>query len=200
MSIAIAYTLISLIEYTAHRFLMHQPALARKFPRFPLLYKIFSDHAKVHHHDAYDIFNYEPNPRLRLYNLIIKYRNTVAIGLLFGLPLFLLDHITGFTFLIGMFVHNRIWTAVHIEMHVNEGHFIRRTPFFAYWEHYHFLHHLYPNKNYNALLPLWDLILGTSAKSSPADLEALEKTRRLESVSRRAVLRAKYSQQPPVTQ
>src|ERR1700722_38409 len=94
MSVVFSYALVSLVEYLSHRFLQHTRVVAKRFPRIPLLEKIFIDHAKVHHHDAYDIFDYEPNLRLRLYNLVIKYRTTVAVMVVFGLPIYALDHLT----------------------------------------------------------------------------------------------------------
>jgi hypothetical protein len=193
LSVVFTYALVSLVEYLSHRFLQHTRAVAKRFPRSALLEKIFIDHAKVHHHDAYDIFNDEPNPRWRLYNLVIKYRTTVAVMVVFGIPLYALDHFTAIVFWLGVVLHNTVWSAVHIEMHLNQGHLIRRTPFFEYWEQYHFLHHIYPGKNFNALFPLWDWIFGTFARADKDDLRALEATRQLKAVSRRAFLTAKYA-------
>jgi hypothetical protein len=193
LSLAVTYVLVSLVEYLSHRYLQHTRVVAKRFPRIALLEKIFIDHAKVHHHDAYDLFNNEPNPRLRMYNLVIKYRTTAAVMIVLGLPLYAVDHLTAIVFWAVAVVHNLVWTSVHIEMHVNHGHFIRSTPFFKYWEEYHFIHHLYPSKNFNGMLPLWDWICGTFARGDQDDSANLEATRRLEAISRRAYLKAKYA-------
>ncbi len=193
LRIAVAYSLISLIEYSAHRYLQHTRWLSTQFPRVKLLDKIFHDHAVIHHHKAYDVFNWEPNILWRVFNLVIKYRSTLAVVVVIGGPLYLLDRGIAVLFCLGIIIHNRVWSAVHIEMHVNEGRFIRRTPFFSYWEEYHFVHHLYPGKNYNALFPLWDWILGTYARAGEQEAAALEHTRRKEAVSRREFLSRKYA-------
>jgi Fatty acid hydroxylase superfamily len=192
-SLAFTYALVSLVEYFSHRYLQHTRVIAKIFPRIALLEKIFIDHAKVHHHEAYDVFNDEPNLRLRMYNLVIKYRTTAAVMIVLGLPLYAVDHLTAIVFWAVAVGHNLVWTRVHIEMHVNEGHFIRKAPFFKYCEEYHFVHHLYPGKNFNGLFPLWDWICGTFTRTDKNDFAALEATRRLEAISRRTFLKAKYA-------
>jgi sterol desaturase/sphingolipid hydroxylase (fatty acid hydroxylase superfamily) len=38
---------------------------------------------------------------------------------------------------------------------------------------HHYLHHRYPNKNFNVVFPLADYVLGTNARANEADLAGM---------------------------
>jgi sterol desaturase/sphingolipid hydroxylase (fatty acid hydroxylase superfamily) len=57
---------------------------------------------------------------------------------------------------------------------------------FKYVEYYHYLHHQHPNKNFNGCYPpVWDLLLGTSAKQTDLDRDVWRLIKEGKSVDRK---------------
>jgi sterol desaturase/sphingolipid hydroxylase (fatty acid hydroxylase superfamily) len=73
----------------------------------------------------------------------------------------LIDPLTVYVGGVFSVVYSIGWWLVHREMHRSEGRFFAGNAIFRYLERRHQLHHLYPNTNYNVVLPLWDWIFGT---------------------------------------
>jgi sterol desaturase/sphingolipid hydroxylase (fatty acid hydroxylase superfamily) len=53
-----------------------------------------------------------------------------------------------------------------------------KRPFANWWAYkfvarHHFLHHRYPDKNFNVALPIGDFLFGTTARPTAADWEAM---------------------------
>ncbi len=69
---------------------------------------------------------------------------------------YLIDPLTVYVGGVFSVVYSIGWWLVHREMHRKEGRFFAGNAIFRYLEYRHQLHHLYPNTNYNVVLPLWD--------------------------------------------
>jgi sterol desaturase/sphingolipid hydroxylase (fatty acid hydroxylase superfamily) len=58
-------------------------------------------------------------------------------------------------------------------MHKPEDRFFAHWPAYKFLARHHYLHHRYPNKNFNVVFPLADYVLRTNARASDADLEGM---------------------------
>jgi Fatty acid hydroxylase superfamily len=172
VSFITCYAMMSFSEYFVHRFLAHSPFLLRKFPNSQVPKDLFLRHVD-HHGKYYRCFNYEENEVGRNFALLVDPRVTVVQIVLFAVPIFFLDHITGLYMALLIVIHNWLYNAVHQEMHVANGRWFRKSGIFRWLEHYHFLHHQHPKKNYNGVFPLCDWLLGTRAQETETDRKVL---------------------------
>jgi sterol desaturase/sphingolipid hydroxylase (fatty acid hydroxylase superfamily) len=58
-------------------------------------------------------------------------------------------------------------------MHKPERRFFSEWPIYKFLARHHYLHHKYPNKNFNVVLPLADYVLGTSIRATRSDLNGM---------------------------
>jgi hypothetical protein len=172
LRIIVVYATISHVEYMAHRHLMHRMQLANFF-RSRRLEEVFKEHIE-HHFKCYDVFNHEEGA-CGLLNLGVKSTTELTIVVVPGLIALYFDWITAVIFLVAALVHGVLWSAVHTEMHRNEGTWFSRTSIFQALARHHFLHHRHPKKNYNALFLGWDLILRTHVRATDDDRKEMEK-------------------------
>jgi hypothetical protein len=150
----------SLFEWTLHRYFMHKSFFV-KFFRYP-----FERHTLVHHH----VFKYD-----HTYHLIhepdkktipMAWWNgpvIVAIGLTPFLIWAFFSHKWGVLCGAAM-VCTAYFTAyeyMHWCMHLPKKRHVERSGIFFRLNGHHLLHHRYMNKNFNVVLPLADLCLGT---------------------------------------
>jgi sterol desaturase/sphingolipid hydroxylase (fatty acid hydroxylase superfamily) len=175
-SASAAYVLISLVEYLTHRHLMHRPGWAARL-HSRVLRQVFRDHAIVHHRRYYAIFNHEADAHGRTLNLTVKPSTGLAIVAPFCLAAYAIDPLTGALLLVATIMHTFAWSAVHTAMHLDAQGGFARTSLFLYLKRYHYLHHRHPRRNFNALLPMWDWLLGTLAEPGKADRIEMAKAR-----------------------
>ncbi len=71
--------------------------------------------------------------------------------------------------------HHWVWNKIHLEMHKPEQRKFSHWPVYKFLARYHWLHHKYPNKNFNVVFPLADYLLGTSVQASSSDIEQMKK-------------------------
>jgi hypothetical protein len=69
--------------------------------------------------------------------------------------------------------HHWAWNKIHLEMHKPESKGFSKWPIYQFLARYHWLHHRYPNKNFNVVFPFADYLLGTRAKPNAADLKLM---------------------------
>ena len=69
--------------------------------------------------------------------------------------------------------HHWIWNKIHLEMHKPEQKPFSNWPIYKFLARYHYLHHKYPDRNFNVVFPLADYILGTHANAREADLQSM---------------------------
>ena len=148
----------SFFEWTLHRFFMHKPALGFRYP--------FEKHALVHHH----IFKGDAT-----YHLVHeKDKKTIPMAWWNG-PV--LVAVLLLPFLIAAFFMQRwallcgaavsctayyaVYEYIHWCMHLPKQRHVERSGIFYRLNGHHLLHHRYMHKNFNVVLPLADLCLGT---------------------------------------
>lgn len=159
--------LMSFIEHQVHSKLMHKRSLER-------FKKTFEAHAITHHKDHYGkVFSDEPVPagedkeiRLTVRKAPIKALPIAALIALFSWP-------GAIVFVVTVTLHHWVWNKIHLEMHKPELRSFSRWPVYKFLARYHWLHHKYPNKNYNVVFPLADYVLGTTARATLADREQM---------------------------
>ena len=173
--------LMSLIEHQVHRRLMHRK------PRNPLLKKlharqrIFTSHAVEHHSQYRKVFHDDPLPPgddrgIRL-NLIEGLLECLPLSLILGLVAYTTGLTTFYSAAIVwpavVALHHTIWNQIHLEMHQPKKRFFADWQAYKFVARHHFLHHRYPDKNFNVAFPVGDFLCGTIARPSNADLDAM---------------------------
>jgi hypothetical protein len=166
-SVLIAYAILSLIEYMFHRHLMHAPRLAR-MARSKYLLDTFAEHAQLHHHSCYEVFDREPGGCGAI-NIRIRSSSALLVVMLPALAVLLIDELTCLVMVVGAFVNCRVWSAFHAEMHHPRSAWFAHNPVFTYLRRWHYLHHRHPGRNFNTLFLMWDWILGTAAVATEVD-------------------------------
>ena len=66
--------------------------------------------------------------------------------------------------------HHWAWNKIHLEMHKPEHKGFSNWPIYKFLARYHWLHHKYPDKNFNVVFPFADYILGSNAKANKVDV------------------------------
>jgi hypothetical protein len=165
--------LMSFIEHQIHRSLMHRKNILSG--RLPTFKKVFEHHAILHHRHYHKIFTDEPVPHGQDRHL----RLSLKEGFLEALPIsVLMTPISwqgAITFVIVVCLHHFIWNQIHMEMHKPEKRFFSHWSVYKFLARYHYLHHRYPHKNFNVVLPLADYVLGTYICASQSDLEEMDR-------------------------
>jgi hypothetical protein len=172
-SFAIAYSIMSFAEYATHRWMLHMNTIVRFFPNTQFVKERLDDHAVSHHSHFYKCFRREDDPEGKHVGLFIPVSFYVYLLISIGGPLLFVDWITAAYFAAFIVGHYFVWNKFHEVMHFYTMPWYVRVPPTGWWfrfvEYYHFLHHQHRNKNFNAFLPLWDLLLGTLASETDLD-------------------------------
>jgi hypothetical protein len=193
-SFAIAYIIMSFIEYATHRWMLHTNTVVRLFPNAPYSYiqGPLKDHAVNHHSHFYRCFRLENDPFGKHVGLFIPPFFYLSIFVSIGLPMLLVDWISSFYFVAFLVTHYLAWNKFHELMHFDTSPWYLRVPLVGWWfrlvEYYHFLHHQHRNKNFNAFLPLCDRLLSTLAMETELDREVWRRLNAGEFVDRRGQL------------
>lgn len=154
--IAVVYG--SLFEWILHRYLMHRP-----FGRFTYP---FDRHALVHHR----IFRADPSYHLKReedkHTIPMAWWNGPALIIVGLIPFAVGSWILGHWSLLygaaaGCMGYYATYEYLHWCMHLPKARRIERSGIFFRLNGHHLLHHRYMHKNYNVVLPLADLCLGT---------------------------------------
>jgi hypothetical protein len=169
--------LVSFLEHAIHRQLMHRRSLpASLYRRFAFLDRYQRAHAVLHHTTYYHRFDHEPDPVGREVDVTLGPWTALRLYLAVS-PLVLclacIDVIGAVVFTGVALVHMRLWGILHHEMHVPQSPFLQRLRAFRYLARHHFLHHRYPSRNYNVVIPIADAVLGTLARARPADVREM---------------------------
>lgn len=159
--------LMSFIEHQVHSRLMHKRSLVR-------FKKTFEAHAITHHKDHYgEVFCDEPVP----VGEDKEIRLTVKKAPLKALPIAALIALVSWhgalILIVVVTLHHWVWNKIHLEMHKPEQRFFSRWAVYKFLARYHWLHHKYPNKNYNVVFPFADYLLGTGARATARDREQM---------------------------
>ncbi len=161
----------SLMEYLLHRHVMHKPLRIRinifGFKRTIVLMYPFRQHTHVHH----EVFDFTAtyhciNPDQDIWTIPMAWWNGPVLTLIASIPampFIALDWKIWLWFTMTIAGYYCTYELMHWAMHLKKRwlHFLRLFPFFRWLNGHHLLHHRYMWKNYNVVLPLWDLLCGT---------------------------------------
>src|SRR3989344_5366947 len=153
----------SFFEWALHRFFMHRPFLG--FFRYP-----FTSHALVHHgHFKSDhTYHLDSHPQDKRTIPMAWWNGPVLILVATALFTPFFSWVTGLWWPWTSIVVSLTFLAYygayeysHWCMHLPKRRHVERSWFFRRLNGHHLLHHRYMNKNFNVVLPLADLCLGT---------------------------------------
>ena len=160
----------SFVEWAFHRYWLHRPWLPKD---------CFTAHTLVHHQlckfdDTFHVVEEEQKEALTF-----QWWGGPALIVIAMTPWYLLGWVVSrFTelpvlpFLIAMTVTKALYYAgyegFHHLMHLPRIAWLENTGAFRFLKNHHRIHHVRMNKNYNVLLPLADLVLGTFVATAPA--------------------------------
>ncbi len=162
---------VAAAEYVVHRWPMHS---ARVVHALPVFRGMFTGHARLHHGRYYRAaFDHDPDPAAGLVSMRFSIPEHLAAAAVVIGPLVLAGRLAGAgCFAAVVVAHCVVWNAVHVEMHVPGGRWVRRTGYFRYLEAFHRAHHLHPGRNFAAVFPpVMDLVFKTYHPPVPLHLE-----------------------------
>ncbi|MCU0771037.1 MAG: sterol desaturase family protein [Verrucomicrobia bacterium] len=155
---ALAIVVASFFEWTLHRYVMHRPV-----GRFRYAYRA---HTLVHHHTfkadhTYHLIHEEDKETIPM-----AWWNGPAIVLIGSIPVAVLAWALGQWAIVGgaalcFSAYYGAYEYIHWCMHLPKWRRIERSWLFRRLNGHHLLHHRYMKKNFNVVLPLADLVLGT---------------------------------------
>jgi hypothetical protein len=161
LTIPIAMVFSNLVEWFAHRHLMHH----RRFPFWVLFDRHTPEHHRVY---AYDSMAIESRAELRL--VLIPAVGVLGIVLLAAPAAFLAGLLVnpnvGWLFLMTSAVYVVGYELSHLAYHLPESSFVYRLPLLRTLREHHAHHHipgLMQKANFNVTIPLGDLLFGTIA-------------------------------------
>ncbi|MDZ4743273.1 MAG: fatty acid hydroxylase [Verrucomicrobiota bacterium] len=153
----------SFFEWTLHRYIMHKNWSFFSYP--------FRSHAIVHHTvfkaDATYHVQKETDKRIvpmAWWNAPILWSLHIPLFLfvqyLIGAPIF-------WGMMAAMICYYFTYEYMHWCMHIPKNRHVEHSPIYFRLNGHHLLHHRYMHKNYNVVMPLADLLLGTLLLRSP---------------------------------
>jgi len=148
----------SFFEWTLHRYIMHRPFFSFTYP--------FRSHAMVHHH----IFKSD-----HTYHVIHEKDKKIIPMAWWNGPVLILSGmlpVLGLTLpfghwdaALGVFIafssYYGAYEYMHWCMHLPKARRVERSWIFYRLNGHHLLHHRYMHKNFNVVMPVADLVLGT---------------------------------------
>lgn len=148
----------SFFEWTLHRFLMHRPFGGFRYA--------FNAHAVVHHKVFKADHTYHLCREEDKHTIPMAWWNGPALIFLLMLPSAAIAWgIGSWGFVVGALFANAAYYAVyeyiHWCMHLPKRRRLERSWLFQRLNGHHLLHHRYMHKNFNVVMPMADLLLGT---------------------------------------
>jgi hypothetical protein len=159
--------LMSFIEHQVHSRLMHRKTVAFK--------RAFEAHAIVHHGHYSKIFNDEPVAPGEDKEIRLTVSKAPIKALPFAALIALVSWQGAIVFVITVCFHHWLWNKIHLEMHKPEQRVFHDWAIYKFLARYHWLHHKYPNKNFNVVFPLADYVLGSNAHATEFDLQCMRR-------------------------
>jgi hypothetical protein len=170
-SLVVAVVFASFFEWTLHRFVMHRPVGSFTYP--------YRSHALIHHRIFKSDHTYHLIHDDDKRTIPMAWWNgpvLVAIGLLPFVLSALLSRQWGI--LAGAALaccgYYGAYEYMHWCMHLPRKRHMERSGIFFRLNGHHLLHHRYMGKNFNVVLPLADLCLGTLLLRSPIHFKQAE--------------------------
>jgi len=148
----------SFYEWSLHRYVMHRPVGSFDYP--------FRAHAVVHHHTFKADHTYHLHNEADKNTIPMAWWNgavLIAVAVLPAIVIAWLAQQWGLAAgaFIAMGGYYAAYEYMHWCMHLPKKRHIERSGIFFRLNGHHLLHHRYMHKNFNVVLPLADLCLGT---------------------------------------
>ena len=148
----------SFYEWTLHRYVMHRPLGKFVYP--------FKSHALTHHRVFRADHTYHLIDERDKYTIPMAWWNGPLLIVLAQIPFLAASWISGhWGLLCGSTLacasYYGAYEYLHWCMHLPRQRKVERSGIFFRLNGHHLLHHRYMNKNFNVVLPLADLLLGT---------------------------------------
>jgi hypothetical protein len=153
----------SFYEWLMHRYVMHRPIGPFRYP--------FERHAVIHHHVFKADHTYHLIDEKDKHTIPMAWWNGPALITLFSLPTLAIAWATGlwpllYGSLIAFTVYYAVYEYIHWCMHLPKSRRLEKSGIFFRLNGHHLLHHRYMHKNFNVVLPLADLCMGTLMRRS----------------------------------
>ncbi len=150
-------------EWSIHRYLMHRPLFNFRYA--------FNAHAVVHHQVFKGDHTYHLIHDKDKETIPMAWWNGPVIVAVGVTPFALLSWALGnWGFLVGGFIaytgYYCVYEYIHWCMHLPKARRLERSWLFQRLNGHHILHHRYMHKNFNVVLPLADLCMGTLMRRS----------------------------------
>jgi hypothetical protein len=165
--LSVAVLIMSFLEHQIHRTLMHRKTFLCRL--IPALKKTFEHHAHIHHGQYYKTFADEPVAPGEDRGIRLSLKEGVIEALPVSALLAVVSMEAAIMFELVVCFHHTVWNQTHLEMHKPQGRFFSNWPAFRFMVRHHYLHHRYPDKNFNVVFPIFDYVLGTNIHASKSD-------------------------------
>ncbi len=148
----------SFFEWTLHKYVMHRPVGKFRYA--------FQAHAIVHHGTFKADRSYHLLDEKDKHTIPMAWWNGPALILIGTTPFAILSGFTGqWAFALGgglsILSYYSFYEYIHWCMHLPKARRVEKPWWFRKLNGHHLLHHRYMHKNFNVVLPLADLCLGT---------------------------------------
>src|ERR1700677_693288 len=148
----------SFFEWVLHRYFMHRPSLGFRYP--------FERHALVHHKIFKADHTYHLIHEADKMTIPMPWWNVPVFICRVALPFLVIALLSRkWGILCGAAMASIVYYAayeyIHWCMHLPKKRHVERSGIFFRLNGHHLLHHRYMHRNYNVVLPLADLLLGT---------------------------------------
>jgi len=156
--LAIGVVFGSFFEWTLHKYVMHRPVGKFRYA--------FQAHAVVHHQVFKSDHTYHLQQEKDKVTIPMAWWNGPVLILIGLTPFAVLSWVIGeWSFALGGLLafagYYATYEYIHWCMHLPKARRVEKPWWFRRLNGHHLLHHRYMHKNFNVVLPLADLILGT---------------------------------------
>jgi hypothetical protein len=158
VGLAVGVVFASFFEWTLHRYVMHRPLGSYRYP--------YERHALIHHRifradESYHLLNEHDKATIPM-----AWWNGPVMIALCQLPFLSVAWVLGQWGLVAgslaaFILYYGAYEYLHWCMHLPRKRIVERSGIFFRLNGHHLLHHRYMHKNFNVVLPLADLCLGT---------------------------------------
>ena len=164
----VATVFASFYEWTLHRFVMHRPLGNFRYP--------YETHALVHHRVFRADETYHLIDANDAMTIPMAWWNGPALVAIGQLPFLAASFFSGHWALLcgssaACAAYYGAYEYMHWCMHLPRKRNVERSGIFFRLNGHHLLHHRYMNKNFNVVMPLADLLLGTLLMRSPVHFQ-----------------------------
>jgi hypothetical protein len=158
LTVFITIPYASLFEWLLHRYVMHRPILGFRYA--------YQAHAKIHHIIFQADQSYHLQKESDKWTIPMAWWNSLILVPLASSPFAFIGWALGswaipITAFVVIYAYYGTYEYLHWCMHLPRKRRLERSGIFFRLNGHHILHHRYMHKNFNVVLPLADLCLGT---------------------------------------